>query len=438
MYPNITQHSCEQHIHQWLQDKPHLLYFFKGFLSDYSGKGSLYLVGGLIRDLALNKSSNKDIDFMVDLSTENEITTLLLKLKKKKIIRFFQKVGKSFPVFKINIEGESQALDFALARVERSLGKGHDNFWIDAKNISAQSDGKRRDFTVNALFAKLSLNNKKLNIDFIDYFNGLRDLNTMTLKAVGNAKERIIEDPLRILRAIRFCHQKGFSLDSDLTKVISLKSKELLPELSHDRIQDELLKTMKSNFFESLNDYLKYDFFTICFPKLFWFPKDNYSYFSNLKINNIDLVYPLLLLPFLQLNSFSLKKVNFKEIETDLNLIHCPRQKKIKDCILGLIELIHKDDTNYPLAIEEKAMLREQSSNIFFLYHQFKDYFSWSNLSLGSLDKLPQKISGNTLIKWGIQPKKGFESLVFYIRQKQLEGTTELLSLKNIALNYKF
>ncbi|MCJ8346979.1 hypothetical protein MJH12_15665 [bacterium] len=434
----ISQNTCEKNIQTWLEKKPHLVAFFKNFLNLYQDEGSLYLVGGLIRDLALDKSSHKDIDFMIDLASEAEVTEILQKLKKQKQIHFFQKVGKSFPVFKVKIDGEEEALDFALARVERSLGKGHDNFWVDAEKISCENDGKRRDFTVNALFGQLILIEDQLTVHFVDYFQGLKDLNEMKLRAVGNAHERMVEDPLRILRAIRFCHQKGFSLDAELQKVIACESRSLLPELSHDRIQEELIKTMTSNFYEALNDFIQYKFFEICFPNIDWFPTENQDYFKGLVLGNADLIYPLLLIPYLAKMDFSSKNFSMKEIDQDLNQIHCRRQKKVKDCVGGLVQLIHRHHSDFPLAIEEKVLQKDQGYNISFLYNHFKKIFFWSDLDLHFEDNQPSKISGNELMSWGIRPRKGFENVVLYIRQLQLNGETDQVLLKKAALSYKY
>lgn len=438
MNSNIDAVSCEKNIRRWFESKPHLAEFFTNFLSSHTGQGSVYLVGGLIRDLALDKSSNKDVDFMIDLATEDDMTQLLLRLKKKRQIHFFQKVGKSFPVFKIKIDGEQEALDFALARIERSTGKGHDNFWIDAENISAESDGKRRDFTVNALFAKLYLSDKKLCVKFVDFFKGLDDLNSMTLRAVGDPQLRMEEDPLRILRAIRFCHQKGFKLSEGLEKVIALSSEGLLPELSHDRIQDELLKTFTASFYNSLEDYLKYNLFNICFSDVRWFPKIRCEYYSTIHNVNSDLIFPLLLIPYLHSLNFDADKINLKKIDQDLNNIHCRRQKKIKECISGLIQLVNRKKSPYPLAIEEQVLSKDQGSNILFLYESFKGYFNWPNLELDREKAHPKRLSGNDICKWGMRPQKGFEKLVLSLRQLQLEGERDQNVLKTVALEYKF
>lgn len=434
---NIDVDCCKKNIYNWLDQRPHLIEFFTNFLRSYTGQGSLYLVGGLIRDLALDKSSNKDIDFMIDLANEEEMTQFLFSLKKKKQIQFFQKVGKSFPVFKIKIDGEDEALDFALARVERSTGKGHDNFWIDAENISAQSDGMRRDFTVNAMFAKLYLKNDQLDVDFVDFFEGLKDLNSMILRAVGDAQLRMEEDPLRILRAIRFCHQKGFRLCNDLEKVIASYSKTLLPELSHDRIQDELLKTLTSDFYNGLEDYLKYDFFGISFSQIHWLPTKQQDYFVDLKEVDNDLVFPLLLIPYLDKNNFDSKKINLKKIDQDLNDIHCRRQKKIKECVSGLMQLVNKDQSSYPLAIEEQVLSKDQGYNILFLYEHLKSYYLWPDLQLDQNKDHPIRLSGNDICSWGIRPQKGFEKLVLSLRQLQLAGESDINVLKTVALEYK-
>lgn len=93
-------------------------------------------------------------------------------------------------------------------------------------------DLKRRDFTMNTIC--MDQNGK-----IIDLFNGLEDINNKKIKMVGNSYEKLKEDPLRILRAIRFATILNFNLDKDLYKAI-IKNKNLLKDLSDYRIRSEL------------------------------------------------------------------------------------------------------------------------------------------------------------------------------------------------------
>ena len=171
---------------------------------------SVYLVGGLVRDILLGITGGKDIDLMVDLCGTEKIKDILVALKKSKNLRSFQKVGKSFPVFKIRISQFDEDIDLALARTEISTGPGHKDFEIDAEGISAREDGERRDFTVNALFIKFFLSSKhSLEFKLIDYFDGLKDIKDRKIRR-RRSTFKDAEDPLRILRAYRFCNQKFY------------------------------------------------------------------------------------------------------------------------------------------------------------------------------------------------------------------------------------
>lgn len=98
--------------------------------------------------------------------------------------------------------------------------------------VSLQDDLARRDFTVNAMAYSDTLG-------LFDPFNGMGDLSQRLLRAVGNPAERFSEDALRILRALRFCAQHGFSLDAD-TEMALRAHRESLREISAERVCAEL------------------------------------------------------------------------------------------------------------------------------------------------------------------------------------------------------
>ena len=254
---------------------------------------SVYLVGGLVRDTLLGVAGGKDIDLMVDLCSTEMILEILLLLKKSNHLRSFQKVGKSFPVFKIKIFEFDEDIDLALARTEVSTGLGHSDFEVNAERISAKKDGERRDFTVNALFIKFFLtDNQNLDLELMDYFNGVEDLKDRKIKAVGDPLLRMQEDPLRILRAYRFCNQKNFTMDRRLFEVIKKHSSKLLPSISLDRIQSEVIKTIQSNPKKAIQSYLECDILSICYPSLInYLPRETPNFFSTSKLESEKQVF---------------------------------------------------------------------------------------------------------------------------------------------------
>lgn len=100
------------------------------------------------------------------------------------------------------------------------------------QNLS--EDLKRRDFTINALAMAGSG-------EIIDHFGGITDLNNKVIRAVGEARERFHEDALRMMRAVRFVSQLGFTLERDTKKAIT-ENRELLHHIAVERIREEFLK----------------------------------------------------------------------------------------------------------------------------------------------------------------------------------------------------
>ncbi len=183
----------------------------------------IYAVGGAIRDTLLGLSP-KDVDF-VAVGTTSEI---LLNLG-------FRQVGKDFPVF---LHPKSHA-ELALARTERKIKKGHTGFIVHADPlVSLETDLRRRDFTINAM----ALSRDGL---LIDPYGGQHDLNDRVLRHISPA---FSEDPLRILRCIRFLAQLSmyqFTISTETVEIIQSMSHSLR-ELSVERIIVELDKTLSS------------------------------------------------------------------------------------------------------------------------------------------------------------------------------------------------
>lgn len=106
-------------------------------------------------------------------------------------------------------------------------------------------DLKRRDFTINAM----AYNDRA---GLVDAFDGIRDLEQKIIRCVGNPKDRFGEDALRMLRAVRFCAQLGFTIDEE-TKAAMVELSENLQKISAERIQTELVKLLVSDH----PDYLR-------------------------------------------------------------------------------------------------------------------------------------------------------------------------------------
>ena len=187
----------------------------------------IYLVGGAVRDRLL-KRPIKDKDFVVVGATVAEM-----------IDAGFQQVGADFPVFLHPTSHE----EYALARTERKQGSGYKGFSVHASpDVSLEDDLRRRDLTINAMAIEVISLTDDTPIDgqVIDYYGGLQDLKSKTLRHVSSA---FSEDPLRVLRTVRFYsryYDLGFTIaDDTLTLMRQLVDTGELAHLSAERIWQE-------------------------------------------------------------------------------------------------------------------------------------------------------------------------------------------------------
>lgn len=171
-----------------------------------------YVVGGAVRSKLL-EAPIKDIDIATPLSPA-ELLSLLPD--EAKLIDSAQ----AYPVISF--------LGFEIASF-RSDGKNRGDAQGIKLHASMEEDAMRRDFTMNALYVKLDWNNidfftnSEWESDFQDYVldptkQGLQDINNDIIRLIGNPEERLVEDPLRALRAYRFATQLNFSLE-EKTKI---------------------------------------------------------------------------------------------------------------------------------------------------------------------------------------------------------------------------
>ena len=186
-------------------------------LNEY-GKG--YIVGGAIRDILLGLKP-KDVDFATNLSYET-LKTLFSEYTPKE-------TGKSFGVLRIRINN----IDYEIAKFRKDIyGKEKKVSFVD--NI--RNDLARRDFTINAM----AYNQKE---GIVDLYNGQKDIENKVINFIGNAEERIIEDPLRVLRAFRFMSRLNFSLSENTIEAIK-NQKFLLKNIPEEKITMEFSKLL--------------------------------------------------------------------------------------------------------------------------------------------------------------------------------------------------
>ncbi|HSD06771.1 CCA tRNA nucleotidyltransferase, partial [Flavobacterium sp.] len=193
-----------------------------------------YVIGGFVRDLLLKRDFKKDIDVVAVGSGIELALKVSDLLPKKPKVQVFKTYGTAMLRF------EDTEIEFVGARKE---SYNHDSRNPIVENGTLKDDQNRRDFTINAL--ALSLNSNTFG-NLLDPFDGIVDLENKIIKTPLDPDVTFSDDPLRMLRGIRFATQLGFDIDQNSLDSIT-KNAERIKIISGERIVEELNKILSTD-----------------------------------------------------------------------------------------------------------------------------------------------------------------------------------------------
>ena len=227
-----------------------------------------YLVGGGVRDILLGREP-KDFDVVTDAKPEQI----------RELFRNCRLIGRRFRLAHVRFGDEIiEVSTFRAPHHVSDQGAGHvEDGRIIRDNVYGDIDDDvwRRDFTINALFYNIE------DFSIVDYVGGVKDLEAGQLKLIGDPAQRYTEDPVRMLRAVRFSSKLGLRIHPEAEQAISQHA-ALLEEIPAARLFEEMLKLFMGGCaiqtFESLRHY---DLFKYLFPqtdKLLDTPEQDYPH----------------------------------------------------------------------------------------------------------------------------------------------------------------
>ena len=384
----------------------------------------LYMVGGAVRDIIMDKTPH-DYDFATNATPDQ-----MLKMAEESNIEVIP-TGIKYGTVTFRIDNQSFETTTYRADGNYSDGRRPDQV-IFSTNIL--DDLSRRDFTVNAIALNMLSN---VN-EYVDPFNGIKDIENKVIKTVGDPVERFTEDGLRILRAIRFRFKLGFTFDAATYKAI-MSNWQLLEHISQERITSEFLQILTYGHLDSAEDcylidalikkilpeaYIEnvYDCNWWEYKSLFEFPDIETKLafiLKNSKTDILDLCYKL--------------KLSNKMSKDIVEAIYC---KNLFE------EMLSSNDTSYIVRKLVSKCGKENTKRGFYLYDEIYNLTEkeWnylmtlldrSDVEATKLSDL--KITGDDLIKLGFKGREIGKALDYcldqVLRDQSLNEKEKLIEL---------
>lgn len=364
-------------------------------------ENKLYYVGGVVRDELLGIKSF-DIDMVYN---GDAIEFANNEILRQEILQ----INEPFGTVRVKIDGRE--VDIASTREEIYKRKGHLPT-VTKIGCSLKEDSLRRDFTINALYKSVSTG------EIIDPTGGLEDLKNKKIKVLHD--KSFIDDPTRILRALKFSVRFGFELDEHTKKLQDEYLNNINYDMCYKRIKKELIETFNLNSQKAFETFINDGIYKLVTERDVTLPQVNieeilsaYSVIADLDpqshSNNTNAaVY----------QTKNNAKINlwlvYVGILGDLSRLPLTgNEQKILDDF-NAIGSLHNDFEIY------KAFEKVQPETIL-LYAILKDKYSAVKY-LENLRNIKIQINGNDLVQLGLKPSKKFSEIFDYVLRKKLEN----------------
>ncbi len=353
----------------------------------------LYYVGGIVRDELLGLES-LDVDIVYEGNSIEDCAFF------GEVIR----VNPDFGTIRVKIRGRE--VDIASTRTERYDHKGHLP-QVEKIGCSLKEDVLRRDFTVNSLYKSISTG------EIFDFTGGLEDLKNKKLRVLHD--KSFVDDPTRIIRALKFSHRFGFDLEKNTKKLRDEYLNNINYDMCFKRIKKELIETLGLNSDEVFQKFINEKIYKLVTPK-------------DVKLPSVK-IEPLV-------NKYAKNSENIWLIYTgvlrDLSRLELTRkEQKILDDFSELEDLEFKNDFEIYRAFENK----EIESVI--LYAVLKDE-KIARYYFDNLREIKIQITGKDLENIGFKPSPRYKEIFDFVLARKLENPKMTLEDELNCIKEKF
>ncbi len=382
----------------------------------YRDKMQAFLVGGTIRDLLMRQPPEKDFDFVV-IGDAIEFTFSLQKLIGGKV-RYFEQFGTASLYL-----DDGLRLDFVTARKEYYPSPAAPP---QVESSSLKNDLFRRDFTINTMACSLGADDYGL---LYDYYHGRRDLHNRIIRVLYNLS--FVDDPLRILRAVRFEQRYDFTIEPETMKLIEKAvSSKVLEKVSRQRLNQELklvykepspvkvlkrfnrLKVLPFLFPRARPDRETWDRLTRIEEILHWAREKGWK-----KRPDSELVYLSGLLTGLESadRSAIIRKLQLSRDRASTVMAACRKVPEV-------LEELKQEALNPSAVVKNLERLPVEAVLLAYAMTENKTVRGHLKVYMEALKYIQPRLKGSDLKKMGLEPGARYQQIIDSLKQAVLDG----------------